>query len=514
MPVRPLLIDATLRERGGDLSVAHRVLIAKILDDLQVDVVDLGAPSSVADAEALAESARALRHATPVVTVPPTEDLAPGVELAANAMASAGVTRFMMMVSLGERPDPAAVTRAVALARTRAHDVGVTFGEAFPADDKAWTLVLDGIRAATAAGARTILLQDGSGMALPYVLEGKVSEVKKLLAGQNVSLAVQCRNTLGLAVAGTLATVRGGADAIVATMTGVGEGAGCAALEEVATVMRVQGEVLGVETALQHDRLARAAHTVAKLLHEMLPSHKPVVGANAFAPVAGAAPLPFTAASVGMHERNFRLTSRSGRHMLKACLEKLGVNLKEIDLNDFYARFLKLADKKGLVTESDLEALLFFGHLEEEAPTYKLDCFNVMCGSDGMIPTASVRIRVGKRTRTESSTGNGPVDAIYNCLTRLTGIRCRLTSYAIGANGVGMDALGQVDVTVEWEGGLYHGMGLSTDILEASALAFLQAMNNIEQAKRLASEKSGRGGKKGRRKKTEAAEENTEDAGN
>ena len=183
--------------------------------------------------------------------------------------------------------------------------------------------------------------------------------------------------------------------------------------------------------------------------------------------------------------------------MVKASLEKLGVDLDELDLNDFYARFLKLADKKGLVSEDDLEALLFFGHLEEEDPTYKLECFNVMCGSDGMLPTASVRIRVGKRTRTESSNGNGPVDAIYNCLTRLTGIRCRLTSYAIGANGVGMDALGQVDVSVECEGAFYHGMGLSTDILEASALAFLHAMNNIEQAKRLATEKSG---KKVRRK--------------
>ena len=504
MSVRPHLIDATLRERGSDLTSAHRVLIAKILDELEVDAVDLGAPATFAEGEAVAECARALKHVRPVVTVPPADDLAPGVELAANAMASAGVTDYVLMVAVGAKADPAFVRNAVGLAKARVHTVGVVFGDAFGGDGKDGTDVkklLAGIEAAVWADASVVLLEDGTGAALPETVASVVAAVKaariETTSKEELRIAVQCRNTLGLAAAGTLAAMRAGADAVVLTLTGVGEGAGCAALEEVATAMRVHGRTLGVETGLKHEKLARAAQTVTKLLHEALPAHKAVVGANAFAPIAGAAALPFTPASVGMHERHFRLTSRSGRHMVKASLEKLGVDLDELDLNDFYARFLKLADKKGLVSEDDLEALLFFGHLEEEDPTYKLECFNVMCGSDGMLPTASVRIRVGKRTRTESSNGNGPVDAIYNCLTRLTGIRCRLTSYAIGANGVGMDALGQVDVSVECEGALYHGMGLSTDILEASALAFLHAMNNIEQAKRLATEKSG---KKSRRK--------------
>lgn len=104
-------------------------------------------------------------------------------------------------------------------------------------------------------------------------------------------------------------------------------------------------------------------------------------------------------------------------------------------------------------------------------------------GAHGAIPTASVRLKVGKRTRTESSIGNGPVDAVYNCITRLTGIRCKLTSYTIKANGAGMDALGQVNVNVDYQGRIFHGMGLSTDVIEASALALINACNIIERAR-------------------------------
>ena len=162
-------------------------------------------------------------------------------------------------------------------------------------------------------------------------------------------------------------------------------------------------------------------------------------------------------------------------------------------MNDIYARFLKLADRKGQVFDYDLEALLFFTKLDEEDDLYHLDQMNVMSGSNGSIPTATVRLRVGRRTRTESSIGNGPVDAVFNCITHLTGVKFTLKSYEISANGSGMDALGQVDVTIESEDGrIFHGMGLSTDVIESSCLALLRAINNIERAKRIQSEKSGR----------------------
>ena len=188
---------------------------------------------------------------------------------------------------------------------------------------------------------------------------------------------------------------------------------------------------------------------------------------------------------MGFKGNNMHMTARSGRHMIRSCLQNLGYADNDYDLNDIYARFLKLADRKGQVFDYDLEALVFFTKLDEADDMYHLDRMNVMSGTGDMMATATVRLRVGKRTRTESSIGNGPVDAVYNCITRLTGVRCKLTSFEIAANGAGMDALGQVDVTVEHEGRIFHGMGLSTDVVESSALALLNAINNIERSKRI-----------------------------
>ena len=179
--------------------------------------------------------------------------------------------------------------------------------------------------------------------------------------------------------------------------------------------------------------------------------------------------------------------------MIRACLKNLGYEDDSYDLNEIYARFLKLADKKGQVFDYDLEALLFFSTLdeEEEENTFELDQISVMSGGSHSIPTASVRLRVGKRTRTDSSIGNGPIDAVYNCITRLTGIRCQLTSFTITANGAGMDALGQVNVTVDYNGRIFHGMGMSVDIVEAAALALIHAANSIDRAEKIRTTRTG-----------------------
>ena len=193
-----------------------------------------------------------------------------------------------------------------------------------------------------------------------------------------------------------------------------------------------------------------------------------------------------TPESEGFKGNNMRMTARSGRHMIRTCLQNLGYTEKDYDLDDIYARFLKLADKKGQVFDYDLESLVFFTKQGvNDDDTYRLDRLNVMSGSGDMTATATVRLQVGKRTRTDSSIGNGPVDAVYNCITRLTGVRCKLTSFEITANGAGMDALGQVNITVDYNGRVFHGMGLSTDVIESAALALLHAINNIERTKRI-----------------------------
>ena len=142
-------------------------------------------------------------------------------------------------------------------------------------------------------------------------------------------------------------------------------------------------------------------------------------------------------------------------------------------------RFLKLADRKGQVFDYDLEALMYFSQDEDEENQFSLDNLSVLSGGKNVIPTASVRIRIGKRTRTESGTGNGPVDAVFNCINHLTGLKLKLDSFSINAKGQGMDAQGQVNVDAVCNGRHYYGSGISTDVIEASAMALISASNSV-----------------------------------
>ena len=300
-----------------------------------------------------------------------------------------------------------------------------------------------------------------------------------------------------MATANSLTAVQMGARQIECCMNGLGERAGNTSLEEVAAALNVRnGYFEGLKTGIVMKNIARTSSLVAKICHEPVPPHKAIVGSNAFAHSSGIHQDGvlknrqtyeiLTPESVGFKGNNMRMTARSGRHMIRTCLQNLGYTEKDYDLDDIYARFLKLADKKGQVFDYDLESLVFFTKQgENDDDTYRLDRLNVMSGSGDMTATATVRLQVGKRTRTDSSIGNGPVDAVYNCITRLTGVRCKLTSFEITANGAGMDALGQVNITVDYDGRVFHGMGLSTDVIESAALALLHAINNIERTKRI-----------------------------
>ena len=283
-------------------------------------------------------------------------------------------------------------------------------------------------------------------------------------------------------------------------MNGLGERAGNCSLEEVVMSMKLREKYMnGVYTNVRCENIARASQMVASVTNEPVPSHKAVVGSNAFAHSSGIHQDGvlknkqtyeiLTPESVGFKENNMHMTARSGRHMIKSVLEKLGYKEGTYNLDEIYQRFLKLADKKGQVFDYDLEALMFFSQDEEEESQFKLDNLSVMSGGSNIIPTASVRLRIGKRTRTESGTGNGPVDAVFNCINRLTGIKLKLESFQITAKGSGMNAQGQVNVDVIFEGRHYYGVGISTDVIEASALSLISASNSIYRAQMIEQEK-------------------------
>ena len=324
-------------------------------------------------------------------------------------------------------------------------------------------------RAAIDAGATTVNIPDTVGYTVPEEFGGIITTLFNRVPNiDRAIISVHCHNDLGMATANSITAIQHGARQIECCMNGLGERAGNCSLEEVAMAIKLREKSLGgLYTGINPKQIARTSGLVSKICSEPVPAHKAIVGSNAFAHSSGIHQDGvlknretyeiLTPESVGFTGNTMRMTARSGRHMIRASLANMGYKDDEYDLNEIYARFLKLADKKGQVFDYDLEALLFCSTLEEEENTFELDALSVMTGGSHSIPTASVRLRVGKRTRSDSSIGNGPVDAVYNCITRLTGIRCELTSFTISANGAGMDALGQVDVNVRHEGRIFHG---------------------------------------------------------
>lgn len=504
---RVLIFDTTLRDGEQalpqSLSVKQKLQIALSLEELGVDVIEAGFPiSSHGDFESVQTIAKHLKTAIPCGLA---RCIAGDIEAAAKALAAAERFRIHTFIatsavhvhdklrkSFDDVLDMA--VRSVKLARKYTDDVE------FSCEDAGRTPIdhlCRMVEAAISAGATTINIPDTVGYTLPIEFGGIIETIFNRVPNiDKAVVSVHCHNDLGMATANSLTAVQKGARQIECCMNGLGERAGNTALEEVAMALRLREAYFGgLRTGIAAENIARTSALVSKICHEAVPPHKAIVGSNAFSHSSGIHQDGvlknretyeiLTPESVGFKGNKMLMTARSGRHMIAACLHNLGYNDGDYDMNDIYSRFLKLADRKGQVFDYDLEALVFFSKQDEADDMYRLDQMNAMCGSGGTISTATVRLRVGKRTRTESSTGNGPVDAVYNCISRLTGVRCKLTSFEITANGSGMDALGQVDVTVEHEGRIFHGMGLSTDVIESAANALINAINNIERAKRI-----------------------------
>ena len=521
---RVVIFDTTLRDGEQalpqSLSMRQKLQIALALEELGVDVIEAGFPvSSQGDFESVQMIARSLKNAVPCGL---SRAVMKDIDVAAEALKVAEHFRIHTFIAtstihvkdkLRKSFDDVLAMGVAAVKRARQYTDDVEFS----CEDAGRTPIdqlCRMVEEAIEAGATTINIPDTVGYTVPTEFGGIITQVMNRVPNiDKAVISVHCHNDLGMATANSITAVQMGARQIECCMNGLGERAGNCSLEEVAMAIKLRSKALGgLSTGIVSKNIARTSALVSKICHEPVPAHKAIVGSNAFSHSSGIHQDGvlknretyeiLTPESVGFSGNTMLMTARSGRHMIRECLRKLGYADDDYDLNDIYARFLKLADKKGQVFDYDLEALIFFTKLDEEDDMYHLDQMNVMSGSLGTIPTATVRLRVGRRTRTESSIGNGPVDAIYNCITHLTGMKVVLKSYEISANGAGMDALGQVDVTVDYEGRIFHGMGLSTDVIEASALALLRAINNIERAKRIHAEKK----RPGRTAKAFAAE--------
>lgn len=356
------------------------------------------------------------------------------------------------------------------------------------------------VEAAIDAGASTVNIPDTVGYTTPTEFGGIIQSLFNRVPNiDKATISVHCHNDLGLAVANSLAAVEQGARQVEATINGIGERAGNCSLEEIAMILQTRQAMLGMQTNIKSQEISRTSKLVSQLCNMPVQSNKAIVGANAFSHSSGIhqdgvlkAQNTYeimTPESVGINKNNLNLTSRSGRHVIKHRLSELGYQNSDYNLEDIYSAFVRLADKKGQVFDYDLEALLFFNQQKQEEAHYELLYLQANSGRE-IIPSATVKMRIGDTEVTESAIGNGPVDAAYNAITKAIGHnKVEVVDFKLDSKGEGADALAQVSVVAEYNGRRFNGIGLATDIVESGVKALIYVLNNTHLADQIDQQK-------------------------
>jgi 2-isopropylmalate synthase len=501
------VFDTTLRDgeqaAGTRLGSREKLMIARQLARLHVDVIEAGYPaSSPEDFEAVQLLAREIEG--PVICAL-SRAVTSDIEACGKALAKAkrprihtgiGVSNIHVVgkfrderygKSLAEKKVTmlAMAVEAVRLARSYVDDVEFYAEDAGRADPG---YLFEMLQAAIEAGATVVNIPDTTGYTVPEQYGALIRAVRQNVTNiARATISVHCHDDLGLAVANSLSGVMHGARQIEGTINGIGERAGNAALEEVVMALRTRRDYFGVDTAIDAREFHRTSRLVADMLGMPVPPNKAVVGRNAFSHSSGIHVDGFLKEretyeimrpeDVGITQSRVVLTARTGRHGLRDRLEKLGYSLSQDELNQAYQRFLIVADKKQEVFDEDLVAILH-DEIHPVAETYQLDYLHIYSGTSA-IPTATVRLRIGGESREGAAIGDGPVDAVCKAISGVTKSAAKLVRYEIRAVTSGTEALGEVTAQLEESGRKVVGRGASTDVIEASARAYIDGLNKL-----------------------------------
>ncbi|GKX56259.1 2-isopropylmalate synthase [Leminorella grimontii] len=509
MSQQVIIFDTTLRDGEqalqASLNVKEKMQIALALERMGVDVMEVGFPvSSPGDFESVQAIARQIKNSR-VCALARCVDK--DIDVAAEALRVAEAFRIHVFLATStlhvesklkrsfEEVMEMAV-RSVKRARNYSDDVEFSCEDAgrTPIDNLCRI-----VEAAIGAGATTINIPDTVGYTVPRQFGGIIETLYQRVPNiDKAVISVHCHDDLGMSVANSITAVQAGARQIEGAMNGIGERAGNCALEEVIMAIKVRQDILGVHTNINHQEIYRTSQLVSQLCNMPVPGNKAVVGSNAYAHSSGIHQDGvlknrqtyeiMTPESIGFSQVQLNLTSRSGRAAVKHRMEAMGYSEDDYSLDELYANFLKLADKKGQVFDYDLEALVFISKQQEEQDHFSLDYFSVQSGTN-LMATASVRLTCGGEMKSEAATGNGPVDAVYQAINRIADYPISIVKYQLTAKGQGKDALGQVDIVAEYEGRRFHGMGLATDIVESSALALVHVLNHVWRAQQVEAQK-------------------------
>lgn len=495
---RVIIFDTTLRDGeqcpGASMGLNEKLEVARQLARLKVDIIEAGFPiASPGDFEAVKAVAEKVKgpYIAGLARCLPKD-----IERCAEALAPAGKRAYIHAFLA-----TSAIHRQFKLRKAK-HEIvkqavaGVTYARKFcdlvqfSPEDASRTepeFLAEVLTAVIEAGATTVNIPDTVGYATPSEFGRLISYLIEHVRGiDRVRIHVHCHNDLGLAVANSLAAVSNGARGIECTINGLGERAGNCSLEEVVMALKVRADAFGgLWTNVQTTELYRTSRLVSQMSGMVVQRNKAIVGANAFAHEAGIhqdgilkerrtyeimrpqdVGIPGSALILGKH---------SGRHALFNHLERMGFKVPDAQKEAIYEKFKVLCDKKKYIYDDDLVAIMR-EELAAVPQVYVLEYMHVATGTS-TVPTATVRLRKGNEVKQDSACGDGPVDATLKTIDRITGLHGELEDYSIMAVTRGEDAVGEVSVTVSFSGDIVSAKGASTDIVEASAKAYLNALN-------------------------------------
>ncbi|MCH8863922.1 MAG: 2-isopropylmalate synthase [Chloroflexi bacterium] len=494
-----IIFDTTLRDgeqaAGGSLNLQEKLEIARQLERLGVDILEAGFPSSSpGDYQAVELIAKEIRHLVVCIL---THAKLEAIDLSWEAVKKAEYPRIHIVLSSSEihlvhqlKKNREQILEmscsAVARAKKYVDDVEFSPMDASRTEPAYLYQILEAV---IDAGATTVNIPDTVGYSIPdefgSIIDGVFRNVPNI--GQAV-VSVHCHNDLGLAVANTLEVVRRGVRQVECTINGIGERAGNASLEEIVMAIKTRSDFFNLTTGIDTRQIYKTSRLVSELTGFSVQSNKAIVGANAFRHESGLhqdgiIKMPITyeiidPRTVGVPSSSLVLGKLSGRHAFKERLAELGYNLGDDDFHRVFLSFKELADKKKNITDRDIESLV----AEEQRSTsevYHLDRIQVSCGDRG-IPTASVILTTPDgQTQAEAAIGTGPVDAVFKAIDKIIGVPNTLIEFTVKSITEGIDAIGEVVVRIESDGTTYTGRGADTDIIVASAKAYINALNRL-----------------------------------
>ena len=495
---RVKIFDTTMRDGeqspGASMTLEEKLQITEALENLNVDIIEAGFPiASNGDFEAVTEVAKIVRKATVAGLARAAKR---DIERAAEALKHAQRPRIHTFIAtsplhmkhkLQMAPEDVldAITESVTLARNFTDDVQWSCEDGTRSEID---FLCRAIERALKAGATTINIPDTVGYAVPEEFGALIKTLFERVDGlTEATVATHCHNDLGLAVANSLAGVMNGARQVECTVNGLGERAGNAAMEEVVMALRTRADAMPYHTGINAEGIMPASRLVSAVTQFTVQPNKAIVGANAFAHESGIHQDGMlknaqtyeimTPESVGLHKSKLVLGKHSGRHAFREKLGDLAIELGENAFEDAFRRFKDLADKKKDVFDEDIVALVDdeVGMASED---FTLTSLRVVAGTEGP-QEVKIVLHIDGNDRGMTSTGDGPVDAIFNAITKLVPHDGTLLLYQVHAVTEGTDAQAKVTVRLEEEGRLASGQAADTDTLVASAKAYVSALNKL-----------------------------------